>query len=209
MKKHILGLLLLAVFVAGWQVRLAAQTVADRRAERREDRADVRATRREDRAAVRAVRRSTLVLAPGFPIARAVGLAVVVHTVGTPVVVSAAPVFLPTMVWGAALVALPQPEGLAWQGSDYLEATDGWVDSNFSVDRRGDELFLDLSGQAQLDFAEVTFASGQVQVVDFQNRIYGSGVYDLLDSIDGRRVSTVRIVANSITDPTRLTVYLR
>jgi hypothetical protein len=75
MKKHILGLLLLAVFVSGWPVSLAAQGLADRRAERREDRADVRATRREDRAAVRAVRRSTLVLAPGFrsrvPIGRA------------------------------------------------------------------------------------------------------------------------------------------
>jgi hypothetical protein len=209
MKKQILGLLLLAVFVSGWPVRLAAQGLADRRAERREDRADVRATRREDRAAVRAVRRSTLVLAPGFPIPRAVGLAVVVHAAGTPVVVSAAPVFLPTMVWGAALVALPQPGGLAWQDSDYLEATDGWIDSNFGVDRRGDELFLDLSGRAQLDFAEVTFASGEVQVVDFQNRIYGSGVYDLLDSIDGRRVETVRIVASSITDQTRLNVYLR
>ena len=82
------------------------------------------------------------------------------------------------------------------------------MDANFGVDDSGNALFLDLSGKTALNFAEVVFANGNVQVVDFNARSHAPGFYRLLDFNDGRHVKTVRILAKSETDSTKLTVYL-
>jgi hypothetical protein len=54
----------------------------------------------------------------------------------------------------------------------------------------------------------VTFANGNVQVVDFNDRVHSSGLYKLLDFNDGRHVKTARLLAKSNSDKTRLVVYL-
>ena len=105
-------------------------------------------------------------------------------------------------------MALPPADRLAWQDSEQINREEGWVDTNFGVDGPGKSLFLEINGRAQLNFAEVTFANGQVQVVDFNEQTHGNGIYRLLDFSDGRHVSTVRILAKSESDDTRLTVYL-
>lgn len=61
----------------------------------------------------------------------------------------------------------------------------------------------------QLNFAEVAFANGHVQVVDFQDRPRGAGLYQLLDFADGRHVKTVRIVARSRPPQTTIKIYMR
>jgi hypothetical protein len=103
---------------------------------------------------------------------------------------------------------MPSSERLVWQDSERIDRDEGWVDTNFGVDESGDALFLDINGKAKLNFAEVTFANGNVQVVDFNELTHGTGTYRLLDFTDGRRVSTVRILAKSESDETRLAVYL-
>lgn len=81
-------------------------------------------------------------------------------------------------------------------------------DSNFGIDESGNALFLDINGRAGLNFAEVTFANGNVQVVDFNEQTHSTGIYRLLDFANGRNVKTVRILAKSESDETKLTVYL-
>jgi hypothetical protein len=44
--------------------------------------------------------------------------------------------------------------------------------------------------------------------VDFNEKTHGPGIYKLLDFADGRHVSTVRILALSKSDDTKLVVYL-
>lgn len=155
------------------------------------------------------VRRTTVVVHPGHPIRRSVTRTVVVRPARTRVIVAAPLVFLPAVVWGAAIVSLPPRDRLIWEDTESIERDEDWVDSNFGVDRRGDALFLRIDGRAHLDFAEVTFENGNVQVVDFSDRVYKSGIYELLNFADGRHVKTVRLLAKSETRKTKFTVYMR
>ena len=149
--------------------------------------------------------RTRVVVHPGHPIRRVLPPAVVVRTAHRPVVVGAPLVYLPALAWAPAVVPMPARERLVWQDSDRDE---GWVDTNFGIDSSGNALFLDIKGKAELNFAEVTFANGNVQVVDFNERTHGSGIYKLLDFADGRHVKTVRILAKSESEDTKLAVYL-
>ncbi|HEY8185844.1 MAG TPA: hypothetical protein VIF64_07230 [Pyrinomonadaceae bacterium] len=152
--------------------------------------------------------RRALVVHRGYPIRRVLpGLVVVRPTHGT-VVVRAPLVYLPAVAWTRTVVVMPPRERLVWQDSEIIEREEGWVDSNFGVDSDGNALFLDINGNARLNFAEVTFANGNVQVVDFNEQTHGTGIYKLLDFADGRHVSTVRILAKSESDDTKLAVYL-
>ena len=104
-----------------------------------------------------AVRRTTVVVRPGHPIRRAVNRAVVIRAPRRAVVVGAPLVFLPPLVWGATIVALPPRDRLVWEDSDLIHRNEEWVDCNFGVDERGDALYLKIDGRAKLDFAEVAF----------------------------------------------------
>ena len=117
-------------------------------------------------------------------------------------------VFMPALRWTAPVVTLPAHERLAWQDSETIQEDEGWVDTNFGIDNSGNALFLQIEGKAELNFAEVTFANGSVQVVDFNDETHGTGIYKLLDFADGRHVKTVRILALSKSEDTRLNVYL-
>jgi hypothetical protein len=123
-------------------------------------------------------------------------------------VVGAPLVYLPSLAWTARVVTLPVRDRLVWQDSETIQPEEGWVDSNFGVDDSGNALFLDINGSAALNFAEVVFANGNVQVVDFNEQTRGTGTFRLLDFNDGRHVKTVRILAKSDIDDTKLTVYL-
>jgi hypothetical protein len=153
--------------------------------------------------------RTTVVLRPGHPIARSVNRTVVIHPARTVVAVRAPLVFLPLVAFTAVAISLPPKDRLVWQDTDTIDKEEDWTDSNFGVRQRGDALMLDIDGRAQLDFAEVTFENGNVQVVDFNERVQERGLIRLLDFADGRRVMTVRLVARSRSDETRFTLYLR
>lgn len=152
--------------------------------------------------------RRALIVRPNHPFRRPLPREVVVRTARKPVVVNAPLTYLPEMTWTPVAVPLPPTERLIWQDSETIARDDEWVDQSFGVDQSGNALFLDIRGQAKLLFADVTFANGNVQVVDFNDRTYGSGVYRLLDFADGRHVSTVRILARSESNEAKLAVYL-
>jgi hypothetical protein len=156
----------------------------------------------------RPVRHTRVVVHAGHPLRRALPDRVVVRPARKTVVVGAPAVFLPAVVWTAAVVPPPAPERLVWEDSEVITRDEGWVDTNFGVDGHGDALFLRLDGSAQLSFAEVAFANGNVQVLDFNDRTHGDGVYRLLDFADGRHVKTVRLLAKSNREETKLVVYL-
>jgi len=154
------------------------------------------------------VHHAKLVLHAGHPIHRALPAAVVVRPARTHVVVTAPLVYLPSQVWVATTVSKPPRERLLWEDSEVIERDEGWVDANFGIDHEGKALLLEIRGKVQLQFAEATFANGHVQVVDFNERTHGDGVYTLLDFPDGRHVKTVRILGKSVSEDTKLTVYL-
>ncbi|HEV8484388.1 MAG TPA: hypothetical protein VGV87_12665 [Blastocatellia bacterium] len=152
--------------------------------------------------------RTTLVVRTGHPIRRRLPATVVVRQAHRAVVVGAPLVFLPGLRWTASVVTLPARDRLAWQDSEVIESDEGWVDTNFGIDSSGNALFLEIDGKAELNFAEITFANGNVQVVDFNEETHGKGIYKLLDFADGRHVKTVRILALSKSEDTKLNVYL-
>ena len=145
----------------------------------------------------RPVVRTPLVVHRGYPLRRVLPTAVVVRPARRAVVVSAPLVFLPGLVWRPTVVAMPPSTRLVWQDSESITRDEGWVDTNFGVDESGNALFLDINGKAGLNFAEVTFVNGNVQVVDFNEQTHDTGIYKLLDFADGRRVMTVRLLAKS------------
>ncbi len=170
--------------------------------------ADLNAARR---VVVRRTRttRTTVVVRNGFPLRRPLPRAVLVRPARTAIVVGAPIVYLAPVVFGAAVVSLPLRERLVWEDTERITKAEDWVDVNFGVDNRGDALLLDVQGRAQLNFAEVTFANGHAQVVDFQDRGFGRGLYTLLDFADGRHVKTVRLLARSKSPETTFRVLMR
>lgn len=156
----------------------------------------------------RSVVHTRLVVRPGHPIRRVLPAAVVVRPARTLVAVRAPLVYLPALAWRSTVVTLPARERLVWQDSETIAREEEWVDTNFGIDSSGNALYLDIAGKASLNFAEVTFANGNVQVVDFNEQTHGSGIYRLLDFSDGRHVSIVRLLARSESEDTKLTVYL-
>jgi len=156
----------------------------------------------------RPITHTKLVVHRAHPIRRVLPNAVVARPARRVIAVGAPLVFLPRMLWAPTVVTVPQSDRLVWQDTESIASDEGWVDTNFGVDASGNALFLDIDGKADLNFAEVTFANGNVQVVDFNERAYGTGVYKLIDFSDGRHVKTVRMLARSASDETKLAVYL-
>ncbi len=152
--------------------------------------------------------RTTIVIHRGFPLLRPVPRMVIVRPARTRVLVAAPLVYLAPVVWAATVVPAPPRPRLVWQDTETIVKDEEWVECNFGVDSRGMALYLQIQGKTQLNFAEVTFGNGQVQVVDFQDRTRGSGVYRLLDFADGREVKTVRILARARSDEAKLKVYM-
>ncbi|HEX3083252.1 MAG TPA: hypothetical protein VHP99_01915 [Pyrinomonadaceae bacterium] len=152
--------------------------------------------------------RARLVVHPGHPIRRALPADVVVRYARRVVVVHRPLVYLPALRWRAAFVPLPPRERIVWTETETIARDEEWVDTNYGVDASGNALYLDMSGKTKLNFAEVTFDDGHVQVVDFNEETHESGVYKLLDVNPNQHVATVRILAKSESDDSKLAVYL-
>jgi len=149
-----------------------------------------------------------LVVHPKHPIRRVLPNAIVVRPARRVVAVTAPLSYLSALAWRRTVVTVPASDQLVWQDSESIGRDEGWVDTSFGVDRSGKALLLQVHGTAQFNFAEVTFANGNVQVVDFNEQTHGPGTYQLLGFADRRHVSTVRILAKSESDDTKMTVYL-
>lgn len=154
------------------------------------------------------VRRNRVVVRPGHPIRRAATLNVVVRAPRRTVVVTAPLVFLPVIALTASVVSLPPRERLVWEDTDTLLRDEDWVESNFGVDDRGDALYLQVQGRMQLNFAEVTYENGEVQVVDFNDREHADSIFRLYEIPGVRNVKTVRLVARARSEEAVLRLYL-
>lgn len=197
MKKLMLNLMTISLVIAA--LAPSEQVAAQRR----------KVVVRPNRVVVRRPATHTkIVVRTGHPIRRALPATVVLRPARRTVVVGAPLVFLPAVAWTSATASLPSSDRLVWQDSESVSSEEGWVDANFGVDGSGNALFLRVDGRAEFNFAEVAFANGNVQVVDFNERTHGDGLYRLLDFADGRHVKTVRLLARSKSDETKLTVYL-
>jgi hypothetical protein len=145
-------------------------------------------------------RRTTVVVHRGWPLRRPARV-VVVRPVRRPVVVVPA-VYLAPVVFAAAVVTLPARDVIVWEDSETISKDEDWTEFTLNVEDRGQRLFMEVVGRAQVDWAEVVFENGDTRVVDFKERTHGSGVYLLLDFKDGRKVDHVRLVARAKTDET-------
>lgn len=168
-----------------------------------------------------AVLRAPVVIHPGSPIRRPPRPVVV----RPPRVVVRPPriaprVFLPPVIFGGVVVVERYGRGyyekrgyssdnLVWQDSETLNREDDWTEFTLDCNTRGTRLWFEvLKGGVQVDWAEVVFQNGEVQVVEFPERQLRAGLYELLDFRDGRRVDNVRIVAKATTRQAKLTLWL-
>ena len=101
------------------------------------------------------------------------------------------------------------PSSQIWHDSEELDRSEGWTAFTMNVDRRGDRMLLEIDrGIAEISYAEVVFDNGEAQMVDFNDREYGKGVYALLDFKDGRKVDHVRVVARAESKETTIKLRL-
>jgi hypothetical protein len=145
-------------------------------------------------------------LGAGHPLVRP-GRTVIVRR--APVVVRTPLVYARPVVWARTVVALPPRNRMVWEDSETITRREQWVDTNFAVNNRGDALFFRVNGTVRIDFAEVTFGNGQVQVVDFNESPLNDGVYQLLNFADGREVLGVRMVMRSQAPRSTVTMLMR
>jgi len=166
-------------------------------------------------------RRAPVVINPGWPLKRP-PRSVVVRP--PPVVVRPRiqpRLYLPPVVFGGVVVVERYDyrygrdygysrDSLVWQDSVTLYREDDWVEFTLDCNARGSKLWFEVvEGRLQVDWAEVVFQSGEVQVVEFPERTLGRGIYQLLDFQDGRRVEYVRMVAKATTREAQLATWLQ
>jgi hypothetical protein len=118
-------------------------------------------------------------------------------------------VYLAPVVWAPVAVVRPAADVLVWEDAETLVQDEDWTELTLSCDARGRKLYLEVaSGKVQGDWAEVVFENGDTQVVDFDEKTYGPGFYELLDFRDGRKVDHVRVVARARTGEARVVLRL-
>ncbi|MBI2684752.1 MAG: hypothetical protein HYX27_00435 [Acidobacteria bacterium] len=147
-------------------------------------------------------------LGAGHPIVRPNRMVIVRPIRPSAVVVRGPVVYAPPVVWVSRAVPLPPRDRLLAEDSEVIHRREDWVDSTLNVNNNGKALYLSVDGRAHLDFAEVQFGNGQVQVVDFREGMVQAGTFPLLDFADGRHINSVRLVARSQTPRSKLTVLL-
>lgn len=151
--------------------------------------------------------RVNISIGAGHPVRRALPTVLVREGRG-PVVVRERISWAPSVMFAGAVVKVPAKEHLAWEDAETLRRDEEWVDSTLTVNSRGRELFLRVTGRASLQFAEVHFGNGQAQVVDFEEKRLEDGTYRLLDFADGRMVKYVRIIAHARTPEAKIAVLM-
>ena len=165
------------------------------------------------------VLRSPVVIHPGSPIRRPPRPVVVRPRVVVRPLVQPR-VFLPPVVFGGVVVVERygrygyehgySRESLVWQDGVTLYREDDWTEFTLDCNARGAKIWFEVvEGRVQVDWAEVVFQNGEVQVVEFPERSFGRGIYELLDFRDGRRVDYVRMVARATSRESRLTLWLQ
>jgi len=130
-----------------------------------------------------------------------------------PVVVHRAPIVVGTVVyarpvvWTRVVVGAPRSARMVWEDRETFDREENWVDTGFRVRNMGRELLFRVQGRAEIDFAEVHYGNGQVQVVDFNGAALANGVFRLHD-VAGRHVENVRMIARSLSPRSTITLWM-
>ena len=167
---------------------------------------------RRNRAQHRVVRhRSVVVVKHGWPLQRPLRR-VWIHPARVPVR-NGPTVFLAPVAFTGSMVSpaeAPAREVLVWEDNETVQKNDDWTEVTLNCENSGTKLWLEVAaGKAQFDWAEVVFENGETRVVDFNEKVYGPGLYTLLDFRDGRRVDHVRMVAKAKTDAARIVLQMQ
>jgi hypothetical protein len=154
--------------------------------------------------------RSTVVVHRGWPLARPARDVVRPNVVAVRVQPR---VYLRPVVWASMAVAVaashPSADALSWTDGATLGPEDDWTEFTLNCGRRGTRLWYEVrNGRVQADWAEVVFANGETQVVDFSEHTQYAGLYPLLDFKGGRVVDHVRMVARAKGDDARVVLRL-
>jgi hypothetical protein len=150
--------------------------------------------------------RTKVVVHRGFPLRRAMPT-VVVRPARVTVRVRPA-VYITPVVWRPVTIVRPAPAALVWEDAENQAQDDDWTELTRKAHSRGRKHAMHVTGQAQLNFAEVVFENGDARVVDFNNTTRSTGSYVLLDFADGRKVDHVRMVARARTDEARIGLWM-
>jgi hypothetical protein len=169
--------------------------------------ASAAARRRESRRVVR--RRTVVVVHHGWPLRRPLRR-VYVRPARVPIRMGPRVFLAPVVFTGVVVAAASAParDVLVWEDGETLTRADDWMEFTLNCDNRGTKLWLEVRGRVQIDWAEVVFENGQTAVVDFKEKIYGPGLYSLLDFRDGRKVDHVRVIAKAKTGEARVVLKM-
>jgi hypothetical protein len=154
------------------------------------------------------LQRRAVVVRPGWPLRRPLPRAIIRSG---PVQVRVAPLsFLAPIVWASVVITSPPPpEAVIWQDRETLRRDDDWSELTLDCGQRGSRLDLEIEGgRIQIDWAEIVFANGQTQVVDFDTRALTPGLYTLLDLSHSRRIDHVRLLTRAMSREARVTLQM-
>ena len=139
--------------------------------------------------------RGTVVVHRGFPIRRTFPH---VYVRAPRVAIRVAPrVYLhPFLFPGVVVRVRPAVTAIVWHTVEPLALDDDWTDLTLDVNQEGQHLYFEVTdGAARVSFAELVYADGETQVVDFADKVYPVGFYPLVDLERARRIDHVRLVA--------------
>ena len=152
--------------------------------------------------------RRVVVVHPGWPLRRPVRHVVVHHDVRR-VRVLPRLYLAPIVFTSVIIVDRPAHDRIAWEDGETIDRADDWCEVVLDCDTRGTALWYEVeSGRLQVDWAEVVYEDGSAQVVDFESRTQGPGLYRLLDLREGRHVDHVRMVVRSRSTESRIALRM-
>ena len=154
-------------------------------------------------------RKTTVVVRRGWPILRPARVAFIRPARYT-VRIHPSRYWAPVFFTGVAVASYPASDVIAWEDGETLNRSEDWTEFTLGADSRGKKLWLEVkAGKVQFDWAEVVFENEEAAPVDFREKTYGPGLYEMLDFADGRKVDHVRIMARAKTDEARVVLRMQ
>lgn len=152
--------------------------------------------------------RRVVVVHPGWPLRRPVRH-VVVHPDQRHVRIVPR-LYLPPLVFVSILVVeRPPHDRIVWEDGETIDRTDDWCEIVLDCNAHGTRLWYEVeSGRVQVDWAEVVYTDGSAQVVDFESRTQGPGLYRLLEHHEARSIDHARMIVRSRTTESRIALHM-
>lgn len=89
-----------------------------------------------------------------------------------------------------------------------LERRNGWLRLGYDVSDFGNGVYLEIEGKVQFRSAEIVFADGELTRLDLAYSRRNSGIYELREFDENRKVMLVRVLARAVSDDATIAVRL-